>query len=48
MVQLYSTTLQDGGTIYQACYGSFSAPKAQEIVAHKGKVGYWLYLYNIY
>lgn len=34
---LYSLTLQKAGGIQQAVYGSFSAPKAQEIVVSHGK-----------
>jgi splicing factor 3B subunit 3 len=38
MPSLYSLNLQRAGAITQACYGSFSGPKAQEIVVSKGKI----------
>ena len=36
-MNLYSLTLQKSTGINQAVYGSFSAPKAQELVVSKGK-----------
>lgn len=38
MPHLYSLGLQRSGAMTQAIYGSFSGPKAQEIVASKGKI----------
>ena len=35
---LYSLTLQRASAITQACYGNFSAPKAQEIIVSRGKI----------
>lgn len=37
-MHLYHFTLARGGGITQAVYGNFSAPKAQEIIASRGKV----------
>ena len=36
-LSLYNLTLENGGSISSSCYGSFSAPKAQELVVARGQ-----------